>query len=83
VRGRVFIDGHRFHEAGWYDPAFGETGPVDIAATTVPPKSIFVMGDNRHDGCDSRAFGAIPQSSVVGEVVATIARDGHAYVHLM
>jgi len=83
VRGRIFIDGRRFHEMGWYDPRFGETGPVDIAATKVPPKSYFVMGDNRHDGCDSRAFGAIPQSSVVGQVVGTIARDGHVYVHFM
>jgi hypothetical protein len=41
------------------------------------------MGDNRHDGCDPRAFGAVAQSSVIGEVVATIARDGHAYVHFM
>jgi signal peptidase I len=83
VRGRIFIDGHRFEEPGWYDARYGETGPVDIAATKVPPKSYFVMGDNRHDGCDSRAFGAIPQSSVVGKVVATVARDGHGYVHLM
>jgi signal peptidase I len=83
VRGRIFIDGRRFHEPGWYDARFGETGPVDIAATKVPPRSYFVMGDNRHDGCDSRAFGAIPQSSVMGKIVATIARDGHAYVHFM
>jgi signal peptidase I len=83
VRGRIFIDGRRFHERGWYNTRFGETGPVDIPATKVPPKSYFVMGDNRHDGCDSRAFGAVAQSSVIGEVVATIARDGHAYVHFM
>ena len=83
VRGRVFLDGRRFHERGWYNARFGETGPTDIASTTVPPNSYFVMGDNRTDGCDSRAFGAISKASVVGEVVATIARDGHAYVHFM
>jgi len=83
VRGRIFIDGRRFHERGWYNPRFGETGPADIAATKVPPNSYFVMGDNRTDGCDSRSFGAVAKSLVVGKVVATIARDGHAYVHFM
>jgi signal peptidase I len=83
VRGRVFVDGQRLHESGWYNTRYGETGPVDIAATTVPPKSYFVMGDNRHDGCDSRTFGSVRGSAITGEVVATITRDGHGYVHLM
>ena len=41
------------------------------------------MGDNRTDPCDSRAFGPVPESLVVGEVVATTTRDGHPSVRLI
>jgi signal peptidase I len=83
VRGRIYLDGRRFHEPGWYNKRYGETGPADIAPTTVPPHSYFMLGDNRHQGCDSRAFGAVPRSSVIGEVVATISHDGHVSVHFL
>jgi type IV secretory pathway protease TraF len=41
-----------------------------------------VLGDNRTDTCDSRAFGPVAGSLVVGEVVATILRNGHPNVHI-
>lgn len=37
-------------------------------AITVPPESIFVMGDNRPRSSDSREFGPIPIKSVIGVV---------------
>ncbi len=39
-------------------------GPV-----TVGSGSVFVMGDNRAESIDSRAYGAVPASEVVGRVV--------------
>jgi signal peptidase I len=81
--GHVFVDGRRLVEKGWFDPAHGELGTARIAATKIPQGSYFVMGDNRTNSCDSRMFGSIPESSVVGKVVATIARDGHPSVHFM
>jgi signal peptidase I len=79
----VYVDGHRLAEKGWFDPRRGEIGTTKIARTKVPAGSYFVLGDNRMNSCDSRVFGAVPDSSVVGKVIATVARDGHPSVHFM
>jgi signal peptidase I len=42
-------------------------GPV-----VVPPASLFLMGDNRHNAHDSRAVGCIPMSTVWSRAVATL-----------
>jgi signal peptidase I len=81
--GHVYVDGRRLAEKGWFDPTHGEIGTTKIARTEVPEGSYFVMGDNRTSSCDSRVFGAVPESSVVGKVIATVARDGHPSVHFM
>jgi len=35
----------------------------------VPPGSYFMLGDNRGNSLDSRTWGAIPRSTVIGKVV--------------
>jgi signal peptidase I len=37
----------------------------------VPPGSYFMLGDNRGNSCDSRVWGAVPRSDLIGPVVAT------------
>jgi signal peptidase I len=51
--------------------------PVHIAAN-----HYFVLGDNRADSCDSRYWGTITGSSIVGRVVAIIWRHGHPDLHI-
>jgi signal peptidase I len=79
---RIYINGHPLKESGWFNKPFGELATTKIAPTIVPSDTYFVMGDNRADPCDSRAFGPIAQSSLVGKVVATTTRGGHPFVHL-
>ena len=79
---KIYVDGRPLREAGWYDSLYGQVGSTPILRMTIPPGEYFVMGDNRSDACDSRAFGAIARSAIVGKVFAIVMRDGHPYVHL-
>jgi signal peptidase I len=42
-----------------------------MAAERIPPHHYFLMGDNRQASCDSRAWGTVARSAIIGKVVAT------------
>jgi signal peptidase I len=75
----IFVDGRPLSEAGWYNPRSGPVGSTPIRSTTLGPDQYFVMADNRLDACDSRVFGPISKSSIVGEGIAIVGRHGHVY----
>ncbi len=77
VGNTIFVDGRPLRERGWYDRRFGQVGSRAIRSTTLAPGQYFVMADNRSDACDSRAFGPISKSSVVGEGIAVVGHQGH------
>ncbi len=65
--GHVLIDGKPLEEP-YVKPANRDT---QTAAWHVPPDSYFLMGDNRARSCDSRVFGSVPKSAIVGRVLLT------------
>ncbi len=79
--GRVYINGKRLNEPwlpagqdsytgalpGDPHPQFNLPGPIKI-----PAGEYYVMGDNRTDSEDSRFFGPIPKSLIVGRAVSVV-----------
>lgn len=59
--GRLMVNGQSLDEAWATLPA-----GVDIPPTTVPPLSVFVLGDNRPASNDSRTFGPVLIDDIVG-----------------
>ncbi len=66
--GSLYVNGQRLVEP--YLPAGVQT--EDFNPVTVPPARLFVMGDNRGSSFDSRRFGPIERSSVVGRAVVKV-----------
>ncbi len=66
IHGSVFINGKHLRERYTMTRFWGRGnfGPIRI-----PPNEFFVMGDNRSASCDSREFGPIPRSAILGRVI--------------
>jgi signal peptidase I len=66
--GKVLVEGLELVEP--YLPA--GTATADFPAVVVPPGTVFVLGDNRGNSADSRIFGPVPESTVVGRAIARV-----------
>lgn len=77
VNGQVYINGKLLHEP-WLQPGVKTTpGPDPVPFNLdkpyrIPAGEYYVMGDNRTDSEDSRWFGPIPRSLIVGRAFVRI-----------
>jgi signal peptidase I len=78
----LLVNGTPLREAGWFDPSAGPLGTTPVRLTTVPADSYMVLNDNRADACDSRSFGTIQRSQIVGTVFMVVTRHGHPHFHI-
>jgi signal peptidase I len=62
--GQVYIDGEPVEE-----PWVEYTATQDFPPTTVPPMHVFIIGDNRPNSRDSRAFGPVHLDQVEGRAL--------------
>ena len=71
--GKVRVDGLEVVEP-YLPPG---TLTADFPAVVVPPRTVFVLGDNRANSADSRIFGPIRRSTVVGRAIVRVWPLGH------
>jgi signal peptidase I len=80
--GRVYVDGRRLAEP--YLPKNDPLGPP-IASEQhpfrVPSGEFYMLGDDRADSCDSRYWGPVKGSTMVGKVILTFWHNGHPDLH--
>lgn len=60
----IFVNGKRLDENWSHTEPLGPA----IGNVTVPTNDYFMMGDNHSDSCDSRSWGTVPRSDIVGKV---------------
>jgi signal peptidase I len=78
--GVLYVDGRRLREP--YLPSDDPLGPPIPGGSRqdpfrVPRGEFYVMGDNRAISCDSRYWGPIQGSTIVGRVVMLVWHDSH------
>lgn len=77
IDGAVYVDGKRLDESYLSDGTVTSSANAPNKCTAeapcvVPSGQVWVMGDNRSDSKDSRYFGSIEESTIVGRAFVTV-----------
>jgi len=54
---------------------------LDIPTTVIPQGQYYVLGDCRGNSSDSRVWGPVPASHIIGKVFVVVWRNGHPWFH--
>jgi signal peptidase I len=78
----VVLDGKPLAEP-WLPALTGDCAEsqLDIPRQTIPAGHYFMLGDCRGISYDSRYWGTVPASHVIGKVVVVVWRHGHPWFH--
>ena len=68
VGNTIFVNGKALHETWTHTEPLGQA----IGHVTVPANQYFMMGDNHSDSCDSRMWGTVPKSDIIGKAFVRI-----------
>ena len=64
----IYVNGKPLKEAWTHTEPLGPA----IGNVTVPANQYFMMGDNHSDSCDSRSWGTVPRSDIIGKAFIRI-----------
>ena len=64
----IYVNGAPFAENWSHSEPLGQA----IGNVTVPANQYFMMGDNHNDSCDSRMWGTVPRSDIIGKAFLRI-----------
>jgi signal peptidase I len=64
----IYVNGKPLVQPWTHNPILGTA----IGTVKVPPNHYFMMGDNESDSCDSRFWGTISRSSIIGKAFIRI-----------
>jgi signal peptidase I len=78
----ILIDGKPLAEP-WLPKLTGicAQSAADVPTTRIPPGQYFMMGDCRGDSSDSRSWGTVPASNIIGKVTVVVWRHNHPWLH--
>jgi signal peptidase I len=72
VGNRVYINGKALNEPYLSAGVVATAGAVPLEKQKIPPGEYFLMGDNRDESKDSRYFGPISRSQIVGRAFVRV-----------
>jgi signal peptidase I len=64
----IYVDGKALKQTWQTTSPFGPA----IGRVVVPANHYFMMGDNRGESCDSRYWGTVPRSAIIGKAFVRI-----------